>query len=241
MKVCVVIPTLNEIQGLRWIASNMRREWYDNIIILDGGSTDGTVEYAREKNYEVIIQKKPGMRMAYIEWYPHITEDIVITFSPDGNSIVETIPLLIEKIKEGYEMVIASRYKDEARSYDDTWITGMANVAFTRLISLFGYRYTDAMVMFRAYKRDVPARLKLNVLRGEFYEKYIGRYVSWEPLMSIRAAKNRLKIAEIPSDEPQRIDEQFKGHILPTSRINHFKSGLACLFQLFEEAIFHKF
>lgn len=240
MKVCVVIPTLNELQGLKAIVSNIKQEWYDRIIILDGGSTDGTLEYANEKKYEVIVQKRPGMKMAYIECYEHIREDIVVTFSPDGNSIVETIPLLIEKIKEGYDIVIASRYKDKAKSYDDTLLTGIGNFIFTSLISLFGYSYTDAMVMFRAYRRDVPEKLKLNTTRGPLYEKYIGRYVSWEPLMAIRAAKAKLRIAEIPSDEPERIDEEHKGHILPTTRINHFKAGFACLFQLFEELIFWK-
>ena len=238
MKVCIIIPTLNEIQGLREIVPSIKPEWYDRLIILDGGSTDGTLEYAKEKQYEVIVQKKPGMRMAYIECYEHVREDIVITFSPDGNSIVETIPLLIEKIKEGYDMVIASRYKDEAKSHDDTLITGIANFMFTSLISLFGYPYTDAMVIFRAYRRDVPERLKLNVIRKPLYEKYIGRYVSWEPLMSIRAARAKLRITEIPSDEPKRMDEDHKGYILPTSRINHFKAGFACLFQLIEEFIF---
>lgn len=237
MKVCIVIPTLNEIQGLKEIVSKIPKEWYDRIIVLDGGSKDGTIEYARQNNYEVIVQKKPGMRMAYIECYEHIKEDIVITFSPDGNSIVDTIPLLIEKIGDGYDMVIASRYKDKAKSYDDTLITGIANAVFTSLISLFGYPYTDAMVMFRAYRREVPEKLRLNIVRGEKYEKYIGRYVSLEPLMSIRAAKEKLKIAEISSDEPERIDEDHKGYLVPKSRISHFKSGFACLFQVIEEFV----
>ena len=240
MKVCIIIPTLNEIQGLREIVPSIKPEWYDRVIILDGGSTDGTLEYAKEKNYEVIIQKRPGMRMAYIECFESIKEDIVITFSPDGNSVVETIPLLIEKINEGYDMVIASRYKGEAKSYDDTFITGIANVIFTLLISLFGYSYTDAMVMFRAYRKDVPEKLNLNLVRNPIYEKYVGRHVSWEPLMSIRAAKAKLRIAEIPSDEPKRIDEDYKSHILPKTRINHFKAGFACLFQVFEEMVFWK-
>lgn len=241
MKTCIVIPILNEIRGLKEIAHKIKPEWYNRIIILDGGSTDGTLEFAKEKNYEVIVQKRRGIRMAYIECYDHIKEDIIITFSPDGNSLVETIPMLAEKIKEGYDMVIASRYKDEAKSYDDTLITGAANFVFSLIISLFGYRYTDAMVMLRAYRRDVPDKLKLNMVRSPFYEKYIGRYVSWEPLMSIRAAKTKLRVVEIPSDEPKRIDEDNKGYVLPTTRINHFKSGFACLFQIVEELIFWKF
>lgn len=238
MKVCILIPTYNEIQGIKEIVPRIKKEWYDRLIILDAGSTDGTIEYAKKSGYEVIVQKRPGIRMAYIECYGAIEEDIVVTFSPDGNSVLETIPLLVNKIRDGHDLVIASRYKDEAKSYDDTWLTGMANFLFTFMISLFGYRYTDAMVMYRAYRRDVPKQLKLTELRNEWYEKYIGRYVSWEPLMSIRAAKKKLKISEIASDEPVRIDEDGMGTILPKTRIHHFRAGFACLFQLIEEFTF---
>lgn len=237
MKVCIVIPTLNEIQGLKEIVPKIKPEWYDRLIILDGGSTDGTVEYAKEKKYEVISQIKPGMRMAYIESYKQIKEDIIVHFSPDGNSLPETIPLLIEKIKEGYDLAIGSRYREGAKSYDDTFLTGLGNSVFIKLISLFGFHYTDTLVMLRAYHKDVPKKLGLNIIRGDFWEKYIGRWVSWEPLMCIRAAKLKLKITEIPSSEPQRIDEQHLGNLLPTSRINHYKAGFVVLIQVMEEFI----
>ncbi|HBE87795.1 MAG TPA: hypothetical protein DDW67_01445 [Elusimicrobia bacterium] len=166
----------------------------------------------------------------------------MIVFSPDGNSVLETIPLLAEKIRSGYDMVIASRYKGAAKSYDDTAITHLGNKIFTNTISaLFGFRYTDAMVMFRAYRREVPEKLKLNVRRSAFYEKYFGRHVSWEPLMSIRAAKAGLRIAEIPSDEPKRIEEKKGRILLPSSRINHYKAGMACGLQLLEEFFRWKF
>ena len=103
MKVCIVIPTMNELQGLKEIVSKIKPEWYDRIIILDAGSVDGTIKYAKDAGYDVVIQKKPGVRMAYIECQKFIKEDIIITFSPDGNSIVETIPLLADEIKRGYD------------------------------------------------------------------------------------------------------------------------------------------
>jgi hypothetical protein len=151
---------------------------------------------------------------------------------------VEAIQPLIDKLEEGYDMVIASRYKDGARSYDDTLLTGAANWTFTRLISLYGFRYTDAMVMFRGYRREVPEKLGLTLNRGEAYEVHsAGRYVSWEPLMSIRAAKARLRIAEIPADEPIRVDLSGQGMLLPATRIQHFRVGFYCGLQLIEECL----
>jgi glycosyltransferase involved in cell wall biosynthesis len=240
MTTTLIVPTLNEIVGVKEIMPRIKKEWVDQIIILDGGSKDGTVEYLKEHGYDIVFQKAIGVRKAFIDNYENVTGDIIITFSPDGNSIPELIPALIDKMKEGYDMAIVSRYLGEAKSYDDTFITGLGNKAFTTIISLlFGYRYTDAMVIYRAYKKEVVKKLGILKLRSDFYEKHIGRYVSWEPQLSIRCAKNRLKIAEIPGDEPKRIGDENKSGILaailPSSRIRHFRVGLACLALVIDE------
>lgn len=240
-KVTLIIPTLNEIDGIRVIMHRIKPEWYDQLIIIDGGSTDGTVEFLKEHGYEVIFQKAAGLRKAFIENYKNVTGDIIITFSPDGNSIPELIPALIAKIKEGYDMVIVSRYFGKAKSYDDTFITGLANKVFTAIISiLFGFKYTDAMVIYRAYRKEIVEELGILRARSDFYEKHIGRYVSWEPQLSIRCAKKKLKIAEIPGDEPRRIGDENKSGILPSSRIRHYRVGFACLALIVDEFLRRK-
>lgn len=229
-KVTLIIPTLNEIVGVKVIMPKIKPEWYDQIIILDGGSTDGTVEYMKEHGYEVTFQKVAGLRKAFIENYRNVTGDIMITFSPDGNSIPELIPDLIAKIREGNDMVIVSRYFGKAKSYDDTFITMLANKFFSNMISLlFGRRYTDAMVIYRGYRKEIVEKLGILKPRSDFYEKHIGRYVSWEPQLSIRCARSKLKTADIPGDEPKRIGDEESNGILPSSRIRHFRAGLACI------------
>jgi glycosyltransferase involved in cell wall biosynthesis len=111
--------TLNEVVGMKAIMPSVDRSWVDQIIVVDGGSSDGTIEWAKQNGYEVYVQKKKGFRHAYNEVWPLITGDVVITFSPDGNSIAALIPDLITKMKEGYDMVIASRYLGDAKSEDD--------------------------------------------------------------------------------------------------------------------------
>lgn len=206
-RVTLLVPTLNEIVGMRAIMPRIQREWVDQIIILDGGSTDGTVEYAREQGYTVHVQTQPGLRQAYNEVLSLIEGDVLITFSPDGNSIPEIIPELIAKMNEGYDMVIVSRYLDGAKSEDDDWLTGFGNWLFTKTANiLHGGSYTDAMVIYRAYRTQLIYDLELNQDRWyRLPETLFSTRVSWEPLLSIRAARRRLKVTEIPGDEPPRI------------------------------------
>ena len=163
-----------------------------------------------------IIQRNKGLRFAYIEAFDYIQGDVVITFSPDGNSIPELIPNLIEKMKEGYDMVIVSRYKDGAKSYDDDLITSFGNWLFTSLINLlYKAHYTDAMVMFRAWKKNIFKELDLDKEGSYiFEEKLFNTKIGVEPLLSIRGAKKKLKYTEIPGDEPKRIGGERKLKII---------------------------
>ncbi len=203
----LVIPVLNELDGIKLIMPSIKPEWYDQLLFIDGESTDGTQEYLKEKGYPFYVQKKRGMRHAYTESWPLIKGDVVLTFSPDGNSIPELIPLCFDKMKEGYDMVIVSRYKDTAKSEDDDFLTGIGNWCFTKMIGiLHGFPYTDAMVIYRAYKTKLAYDLDLmNDKHFQWEENLFNTRVSWEPLLSIRAAKRKLKIAEIPGDEPPRV------------------------------------
>jgi glycosyltransferase involved in cell wall biosynthesis len=229
MKVTLLIPTLNEIDGMKTIMPKISPGWYDQLLIVDGQSTDGTIEYAREKGYPIVVQQKKGMRHAYMEALPHITGDVVLTFSPDGNSIPELIPECIKKMKEGYDMVIVSRYAEGAHSYDDDPITAFGNWLFTFTINLFhGGRYTDAMVIYRAYRTQLIHDLDLDKDASyETEEKLFKTKISWEPLLSIRAAKRKLKVAEIPGDEPRREGGERKLQVL--------RWGAAYMFEVFRE------
>lgn len=217
MKVTLLIPVLNEVVGMKAIMPQIKREWVDQILFIDGQSTDGTVEYLKEHGYEYVIQKKKGMRNAYMEALPFVKGDVILTFSPDGNSVVEKIPECIAKMKEGdYDMVIVSRYAEGAKSEDDDPVTSFGNWMFSTSISIFhGYRYKDAMVIYRAFKKKLIQDLDLDKDSSyQFEEKLFKTNISWEPLMSIRAAKKKLKIAEIPGDEPARIGGERKLQVL---------------------------
>jgi hypothetical protein len=145
------------------------------------------------------------------------TGDMMIVFSPDGNSVPERIPDLAAKMAEGYDIVIVSRYRDGAKSEDDDLVTAFGNWMFTRLINLFfGLRITDSLVMYRAYRRESIARLGISA-----------QVVSWGTQILARASRKHLRIGEIPGDEPPRIGGVRKMHPI--------KNGLSELGMIFSE------
>jgi glycosyltransferase involved in cell wall biosynthesis len=229
MKVTLLIPTLNEAVGMRSIMPKVKKEWVDQILIVDGKSKDGTADIAREMGFDVVIQQTPGIRGAYMDALPFIKGDIILTFSPDGNSIPELIPVCIAKIKEGYDMVIVSRYAPGAKSYDDDAVTSFGNWLFTGCINfLHGSKYTDAMVIYRAYPKKLVYDLDLDKDSSYSFEERLFRTkISWEPLLSIRAAKRRLQVADIPGDEPAREGGERKLQVL--------KWGAAYMFEIWRE------
>lgn len=211
MKTSLIIPTLNEIDGVKAIMPRIDKSWCDEIIVVDGGSTDGTIEWLRSHGYRVLIQEKKGIGHGYRQAQAAATGDILITFSPDGNSVPERIPGLVSAINKGYDLVIVSRYLDGAVSEDDDWLTGFGNRLFTWLINvIFGGSYTDSLVIFRAYRKEILERLNIDSLD-----------MTYDAQISIRAAKHKLKVFEIPGSEPKRIGG--------TRKMKPFKTGLGIL------------
>lgn len=231
----LLVMTLNEVVGMKAIMPKVRNQWVDQIIVVDGKSTDGTVEWAREHGYEVYVQKEKGFRSAYREVWPLVRGSAVIYFTPDGNSIPEAIPAMIAKMEEGYDLVIASRYLGGAKSLDDDLVTGFGNWMFRTLFNLLlrprgAPRMTDPMVMLRAHRKDLPHRLGLD--RPEPFvglENLFRTQVDWIPLMSMRVLKWGLRWTEVPADEPARMGGVRKLQIL--------KWGAIFLIQLFREWI----
>ena len=85
MKSALILPTLNEIDGMKTIVCNIKKEWVDEIIILDGGSTDGTIEEAKRQNLTVVKQTTIGKHGAAIfDGFEYTDADIMIMFGADG-------------------------------------------------------------------------------------------------------------------------------------------------------------
>jgi glycosyltransferase involved in cell wall biosynthesis len=196
----LLLPMLNEIEAARVIVPQIRREWVDEILVIDGGSSDGTIEYVKSQGLRVESQAKRGFGAGMLQGLRQARGDIIIEFMPDGNSIPEDIPRLVAKMEEGHDLVIASRYVGGLKSDDDDWLTALGNRMFTAIVNiLFGARYTDVLVGTRAFRRDKALALEFDAPG-----------LSWPCQSSIRFARAGFKTAEIAAREPARIGGERK-------------------------------
>jgi glycosyltransferase involved in cell wall biosynthesis len=229
MKVTLFIPIKNEIDGLQVIMPQINPKWVDEIFILDGGSVDGSIQYLESLGHTVHQQKTKGVKQAFWEAFEKIESDVIIPFSPDGNSLPETIPQLIAKINEGYDVVIASRYLGTSRSDDDNFDSAIANRLLTKLINIcFKASYTDALVMYKAFKKKHLYALGMDSLKNEHTEI----------MLITRGTRKMLKITEIASSEPARIGAP--GSRAHPGLFGKYKSGALILKTILRDAIFYR-
>jgi len=204
-KVTLLLLVKNEIVGLKAILPKIDRSLFEQILMIDGSSTDGSYEYALSQNIETHREKKPGLAEAVIDAYPLIRGKYVVTFSPDGNSLPELLSPMINKIAEGYDVVVASRYLPPAKSYDDNLVTAFGNYFFTQMTRWLGKApITDALNIYKAYRTDL-----LNT--PEMLQFVYGPVL--EPLISAYACTVGLRYGEIPGDEPKRLSGESKMRI----------------------------
>jgi len=205
MTTALIITTLNEINGVKKIIPKIKKEWLDEILFVDGGSTDGTIEEARKMGFKVIIQKQKGHGAAVLEGANAIKSDNFILFGPDGNDEPEKIPELIEKMKEGYDQVLVTRFGKGSVNLDAGIIDTFGNKMFTFLANVFfGGYWTDTLNESRIISKKAFQELNFDAMD-----------LSSTQQMSIRGLKRRQKICEILGNEGERIGGVRKMKPLP--------------------------
>lgn len=189
MKVVAVIPVFNEADTLGEVIDRTRVH-VDEIIVVDDGSSDGSVEIAKERGVVVLENiVNRGLGVSVQRGFSKAVEigaDIIVQFDSDGQYDPGEIPLLLEPIQsKKADFVLGTRM--EKLQYNMPLLKKYGNIAFTKLIRLLsGADVRDAQTGFRAMRREVFDTLNL---RAQY---------TYTQEMIIQAAKEGWRIHTVP-------------------------------------------
>ncbi len=214
--VSVIIPALNEEKSISYVLRAIPKNLVGEIIVVDNGSTDRTVELARQGGASVVAENAKGYGAACLTGISSISEkcEIVAFVDADFSDFPEDLDQILQPIlNEQAEMVIGTRTINRDARNSLTPQQRYGNWLATTLVKLFfGQTYTD-LGPFRAIRRDSLERLKMT-----------DRNFGWTIEMQIKAAQKKLKIAEVPVRYRVRIGRSkisgtVKGTILAGTKI----------------------
>ncbi len=193
--VSVVIPALNEAENLPYVLPHIPA-WVDEVLLVDGHSTDGTVEVARQlrPDVRIVYQEGRGKGAALRSGFAAATGDIIVMMDADGSTDPAEIPLFCAALLGGADFVKGSRFLQGAGTADMELHRMMGNWFFVLCVRLlFGGNYSDLCYGYNAFWRRVLNRLDLD---GDGFEI--------ETMMNVRALRAGLKVVEVPSFEDRR-------------------------------------
>jgi glycosyltransferase involved in cell wall biosynthesis len=194
--ISVIIPALNEEDCIGDVVRAVPRPPATEIIVIDNGSDDRTTERTQAAGARVIGEPVRGYGRACQAGVRALSPDcgVVVFLDGDGSNCPELLPLLVGRILNGeYDFMIGSRLRGvrEPGSMNLPQIVAGRLAGFA-LRALYGVRYTD-MCPFRAIRRDALEGL---AIREETY--------GWNLEMQMQAARDGLKILEVPVNHRRR-------------------------------------
>ena len=169
MKCLIIIPAFNEEESIERVVDNLRDNYpqYDYIIINDG-SSDRTAEICRRGGYEILALPvnlglagafQTGLKYAYRRGY-----DFALQFDADGQHLPEYIGPMLDKMQEGYDIVIGSRFVTEKKPASMRMLGSNLISIATRMTT--GKKVKDPTSGMRVFNRRMIGEFALNLNYG---------------------------------------------------------------------------
>jgi glycosyltransferase involved in cell wall biosynthesis len=206
--VAVIIPTLNEAKNLPLVLPYLPMNWIDEVILVDGRSTDNTVEIAKRllPSIKVVMETRKGKGIAMRSGYEASSSDILIVMDADGSNDPREIPRFVTALLEGADFVKGSRFAPGGGTTDMPQYRKLGNGFFVLLSNLlFGVKFTDLCYGYHAFWRYC---LDTVVLKN-----YSGFEI--DTALYLQAVRSRLRIVDVPSFEGFRFYGSGKLQTIP--------------------------
>jgi glycosyltransferase involved in cell wall biosynthesis len=214
--VSVVVPTLNEAQNIGWTLERIPK-WVSEVLLVDGLSSDGTVEIARQHRPDIVLveERTRGKGAALRAGFAAASSDIIVMIDADGSTNPKEMIRFVYALLAGADFVKGSREARGGGSVDITRVRGLGNRFFVGLVNLLhNGGFTDLCYGYCAFwKRHLPA-LALSATGFEI-----------ETELVLNAARAGLEIVEVPSLELERR--------AGTSNLSAWRDGLRVLRTIF--------
>jgi glycosyltransferase involved in cell wall biosynthesis len=209
--VAVVIPTLNEAAAIGVVIAELPRDLVRQVIVADGGSTDGTQAMAMAAGATVLDTGRGYGRACAVGAAAADPACTVIAFlDGDGADRGDLMHLIAGPvIADEYDLVLASRTRGKREPGSMNWHQVVAGyLAGFGIAALYGVRYSD-MCAYRAIRRDALMALGMRELT-----------YGWNIEMQMKAARARLRIMEVPLPYRCRLggDSKVAGSLRGTVR-----------------------
>lgn len=214
MKIALIMLTWNEIEGVKHDVPLIDKSQFDEIFCIDGGSTDGTVEYLTSQGIPVYQQTAKGLNQACKDGCDHCTADAFVFFHPKGSVPVEDTYKFRKFYEEGYEFVVASRMMKGAHNEEDgklikarKWFVLSLGLIAKILYKREGNTVWDTLHGFRGMTVDAFKRCEISDMSP-----------SVDIEMVCRSYMLHLKRIEFPTTEHERIQGTSHFKAWPTGK-----------------------
>lgn len=237
---CLCIPVINEGEKIKKQLERAKKYNVDkivDIIICDGGSTDGSLnlKFLKEMGVSVLLTKKDTgklsaqLRMGYAYALERGYEG-VITVDGNGKDNIEAVPNFIKELEDGYDMIQGSRYLPGGKAINTPKVRHIAvKLLHVPIISFAAkYKYTDTTNGYRGYSKKFLLDNRVQPFRNIFDTYELLAY------LSVRAPQLGFKTKEIPVERVY----PAKGKV-PT-KISFFK-GNSLLLKILWETLTRKY
>ena len=205
-RVSFVIPTLNEASNLYYILPKVPA-WAHEVIVVDGRSTDGTVEVAKamRPDVRIVMELRKGKGAALRAGFAAATGEVIVMLDADGSMDPSELIMFLGALLAGADLVKGSRFVQGGGTTDMTWLRMAGNWALTQLVrTLFGGSYSDLCYGYCAFWTRAIETLSLDSDGFEI-----------ETQINVRALLHRLRIVEVPSFERDRLSGESKLRTIP--------------------------